>query len=1282
MTQSEKAYCRTLGLIGILSANFIISIGDSACSQILPDKTLGAENSVVQSERNFRGAPAEIIEGGATRGVNLFHSFLEFNVGTGQRVYFTNPTQVENILSRVTGNNPSNILGTLGVLGNANLFLMNPNGIIFGKNSQLDINGSFIASTASYLSFPNGKQFSATNPNAPPLLNINVPIGLQYGTQQPASITNTANLKVGKDLTLSGGSVTSTGKLAAPAGKVTIEGVSGNVKVQNLSAHTATLSAHRNLILNESLLQTKGDLNLLAQDTVRVRDSVANPFIASAGGQLLIQGARNIDIFALNHHNSGLLAFGDTILRSANTVGGDAHYWSGGSFRVEKLNGSLGSLSSPHDPIIRASGDVNFDSYTGASLHIFAGGSVRINQIAIENADTTDRSIQETVFLSDGKTQLSIDGSTQPTLDIRAGIREIGTPRIIGNTDGFKPNPPNINKTATSANITIDSIKIEQPNGLVFLTNQYKPNSALSDGTIEATNIVTSSDTGNGGSVLIDSKNGINVNLIDASGLSNNIGNGGNVTLLAKNNIEVTDIFTYSSINNEGSIGIGGSVLIDSKSEITVNNQIDASGVIEGIGNGGDVTLLSKDNITVTKILSQTCSGSPCSGLGGDINLNTNGTINILNTISNSSGGKSPTGKKGGDIQINAGSLFVRGALLSTATFGDADSGDVIIQARDAVTFLSSSRVRSRTNDGATGNGGQIRISTEVLNVKNARFTSETSGQGNAGGITINAKNTFIFDGGEIESETGTGGNNLEETNGQGGNINITTPELSLTNGAQISASNIAGTGKGGEINLNARSLSLDNEAKIEASTSGRGNAGSIKVENAEQVNLTNNSSISTSVNRGAVGRGGEINLNARSLFLNNAQITASTSGRGNAGSIKVENAERVNLTNDSSISTSVNRGAVGRGGEINLNARSLFLNNAQITASTSGQGNAGSIIVNGNTFEAKNGGQLRTTTTSGSDAGNITLNQRDNITLSGNQTGLFANTELNSSGKGGSIATNSRNMTISNGASVTVSSQGTGEGGNINVQTDSLTLDRGTISATTDSTEGGNIILSIKDLLLLRNGSRITAQAGQTGNGGDLTIDAGIIFAVPQEDNDIIANASEGNGGNINIRTQGLFNLEEREAVPGNRTNDIDASSEFGIDGEVRIDAPNVDPSRRLVRLPNLTITPEVLQGCRAATQQGASRFISTGRGGLPPGIDEISDRTVWEDMRTPTLSAENPSESDSVESSNSPKPTQIIEAQGWLLGSDGKIVLTAKASSVTPTQIGDSSVGCRISQ
>lgn len=185
MIKSERFISRLKTIVPLVGLFLLIADMKPAKAQIIPDNTLGSESSQINSIEDLRTA----IEGGATRGDNLFHSFQEFSIREGMSADFANPEGIANIFSRVTGSNISEIFGSLGVGGNANLFLMNPNGIVFGENAAINVGGSFMATTAQEIEFESGDKFSAANPNTPKI-TINFPIGLGFGNNSGAIKVN------------------------------------------------------------------------------------------------------------------------------------------------------------------------------------------------------------------------------------------------------------------------------------------------------------------------------------------------------------------------------------------------------------------------------------------------------------------------------------------------------------------------------------------------------------------------------------------------------------------------------------------------------------------------------------------------------------------------------------------------------------------------------------------------------------------------------------------------------------------------------------------------------------------------------------------------------------------------------------------------------------------------------------------------------------------------------------------------------------------------------------
>ncbi|MGF1602841.1 MAG: filamentous hemagglutinin N-terminal domain-containing protein [Thermosynechococcaceae cyanobacterium] len=407
-------------------------------------------------------------------------------------------------------------------------------------------------------------------------------------------------------------------------------------------------------------------------------------------------------------------------------------------------------------------------------------------------------------------------------------------------------------------------------------------------------------------------------------------------------------------------------------------------------------------------------------------------------------------------------------------------------------------------------------------------------------------------------------------------------------------------------------------------------------------------SSINTS------GAGGTVTLRGRNVSLkNSSQIFNVTTGAEDGGIIKIIAAESVVIDGVGSallsqVGIEPDAEVAGRGGDIRIETKNFFIRNGGAVSSATGNpGNAGNLLINASErVEVTGTGALATP------FGLLPFPSR--LTT--------ATASIEDAGDGGTVTINTQQFVIGDGAFVDVDSFGLGTAGMINITTNALTLDQGNINAATVSSDGGNLNLQVSDLLLLRNGSQITAAAGGTGTGGNIDINAGVLFAVPNQDSNIVANAFMGNGGNITIATQGIFGLEERPAILGNGTNDIDASSEFGVAGGVEVNTLVPDPDSGLVNLPESIsdASQKLAVGC--AAQQG-NRFVFTGRGGTPPNPQElVSNPQPWKDLRDLSAFRTPQQRSESSKGYVKKAPvaqSSLVEATGWQRDDQGHITL-----------------------
>jgi len=980
-------------IIGVL-AHVIFYSENHALAQITPDGTLGDRSSRVTPNVNIKGLPADRIDGGAIRGANLFHSFQEFNVGELQRVYFANPTGIKNILTRVTGGNISNILGTLGVNGGANLFFLNSNGILFGNNARLDVADSFVASTANSFVFGNGLEFSATNPQTPSaLLTVNpsalffnqLPAGrienrsIAPAGQYPAGF-NAFGLRVadGKSLLLVGGNVSMDGgQLNAYGGRVELGGLAapGNV----------------NLVFNGDNLSLQFPLNV-TRASVSLTNQ-ARVYVEAAGGGNIAINARNLEILG----GSGLSAGIGQGLGTPEVVAGDITLNATGGIKIAGSGSGirnfvpLGSKGNGGNIIIDSD---DFSLSDGAQLSASTAGKGNGGSISV-NASKN----------------VSFNGSFTGIINA-----------VLQNAKG------------QGGDIRIKSDSLSVTNGAQL--------------------IATTFGEGNAGSVIINASKNVSFDGGDDFGFVSGV---------------------FNDVNQTG-MGRGGDIRISANS-LSVTNGAELTSSTYGKGDAGDVII---DVNTVSfKGLRITNERKLSSGVFSNVQQGAEGN--------------------GGKIQITTDSLSIAdNAELDVGTFGRGNSGNVIIDARGDVYF-DNGNIFSSVEKGADGRGGDIRISSKNISFTNsAEIQTGTKGQGDAGNVTITARDRISFDGvGTYAFQTGFSPSGI------------------------FSAVSEIAKGRGGDIFLDTRLLSITNGAQLFASTYGQGNAGNIRINAKDAVTISGtsqesgfSSALLTFTNSTSTGIGGDITVNTNIFRLwNGALLSASTANNRN-------------------------------GGDITVNG-SIFeaLNGGQLATTTSSNGSAGKITLSA----------TDRVIISGSDRNyndriaKFPLEFIDNISAN---SGLF----VSSTGSGitGDIEINSPKITLDNQGKLSADSA-SGNGGNIKVKSDLLLLRHGSKVSTNAGTDqkggdGGNIDINSRFIVAVpKENSDISANAF-TGIGGRVDIKSDGLFGIvpqksPTEKSDITASSQLGVSGTVTINTPDVDPSRGLIQLPSNL---VDASQQI----------------------------------------------------------------------------------------------------------------------------------------
>ncbi len=952
--------------IGLCTCTYISATSDITLAQVTSDNT-------VNTKVNQNGRVAEIT-GGTTRGDNLFHSFREFSVRTGNEAFFNNATDISNIFSRVTGGKISNIDGLIRANGDASLFLINPTGIIFGKGARLDIGGSFYGSSASSILFEDG-EFSAADLENPPLLTVNAPIGLGF-RDNPGDIVNRAStgdgleVSEGQNISLIGGNVRveEGGRIFTPGGKIELGGLTTAGKINIAEDNTlsfpdgvargdVSLSNNASLITFSLETPNGGDINLTANsvsanNNVNLFTSQLNQF---RGGNVNIDATNKVS-FANNSDVAVAAQEGGSIFVSAKnlTITSGSSFSAGITPDVNSLELEAGNIiiNVAEDVFIDGEDNPDADQKTGIFSQNLGGigntGNIEIKarNIFLRNGGTLSNGNQgqgnSGDIIVNASERVDFDGFENNERGAVSGIQSLVFPGSTGNTGDVFINTKNLSLSngavissfvlgnGNSGNINIDATESTTIEGI-----------AVRDRGNSATSITTKVfGTGNSGDVNIVTPN---LSLLNSGEISSEIfggkGNAGDINISSENLVldgqgnefaspssirsDISSIPSESNLVDENPVnriaeGNGGEITVNTNF-LSITNGADISATnFGGIGDSGTITINAVNEILVDGTATLTIEEETQEVVSGisasSFNVDTEDFRSVA--VGNA-----------GTVEINTAKFTVsNGAEIAAFIRGEGNAGSIIINADEFVRVLGTSFIATGVQEG-TGTGGNLEINTKQLSVRDGSTISvSTFADGNAGTLTVNASESIELTGKSEFSNSGLFASALDG-NGNGGNINVSTKELSIIDNALIGASNFssfgtfdpeqAGTGQPGSINVEANSISLNTGGRIEAATqSAIGEGANIDLRVAEDITLKNNSFISArAINQ---GNGGNLNIDSRFIIAypegNNDILASAEQGRGGNITIDAESLFGIRERTPSDLTNDINASSEVRG--------------------------------------------------------------------------------------------------------------------------------------------------------------------------------------------------------------------------------------------------------------------------------------------------------------------------------------------------------------------------------